>query len=239
MPLPGAPCGAFRACLPPWQWSRTSSPVRVAASPASPAALTDAAVLPEAKDYAELRQKFDWTHVLPEYFNIGWSCCDRHALAPASRSRPAIIHHLHSGKSRTVTFGELKESSDKLANAMVHGLNLTKGDRVGILMPQRPETALAHMATYKSACIAVPLFTLFGLDALQFRLQNSGCKVRSTAPPGRHTCHTRACLSGHALHTSHMRTHTLSWSLAALLAARDVGTAEFTRNDRTHLATSI
>lgn len=168
------------------QWSRgaCAGGVRCLSRLPPPAAVEphELAVLPEARDYAELRQKFDWAPVLPEYFNIAWSCCDRHALAPASRARPAIVHHLHSGKSRTVTFGELKESSDRLANALVHGLGLSKGDRVGILMPQRPETALAHMATYKAACIAVPLFTLFGLDALQFRLQNSGCKVLFVEP---------------------------------------------------------
>ena len=44
---------------------------------------------------------------------------------------------------------------------------------MGILLPQCPETAIAHVAIYKLGGIAIPLFTLFGPDALEYRLGNS------------------------------------------------------------------
>ena len=50
----------------------------------------------------------------------------------------------------------------------------------GILLPQAPETAIAHVAAYKAGLIAVPLFTLFGEDALEFRLADSGAKALVT-----------------------------------------------------------
>ena len=138
-------------------------------------------MLSKGDSYEEIVAKLDWAKIVPTNYNIAYSACDRHALASGSAQKPAIIHQLHSDKVNVITFGDLKEQSDRLGNALIHGLNMGKGDRVGILLPQRPETAVIHMATYKAACIAVPLFTLFGLEALQFRLQNSGCKVRQRA----------------------------------------------------------
>ena len=41
---------------------------------------------------------------------------------------------------------------------------------MGIALPQRPETAVAHIAVYKLGAIAVPLSTRFGPDAMAVRL---------------------------------------------------------------------
>ena len=46
-----------------------------------------------------------------------------------------------------------------------------------IVLPQCPKAALSHIAVYKIGGIAVPLFTLFGPDALEYRLGNSGAKA--------------------------------------------------------------
>jgi acetyl-CoA synthetase len=53
-----------------------------------------------------------------------------------------------------------------------HGV--ARGDRVAILLPQAPEVAAAHIAIYKLGAVALPLAVLFGIDALRYRLQNSG-----------------------------------------------------------------
>ncbi len=55
-----------------------------------------------------------------------------------------------------------------------------RGDRVGILLPQSPETAIAHVAAYKSALVAIPLFVLFGEEALDYRLGDSGATALVT-----------------------------------------------------------
>ncbi|HEX6118250.1 MAG TPA: acyl-CoA synthetase, partial [Dongiaceae bacterium] len=56
--------------------------------------------------------------------------------------------------------------------------------RVAILLPQAPETAAGHIAIYKLGAIAVPLFVLFGPEALQYRLENSGAKAVITNADG-------------------------------------------------------
>ena len=65
----------------------------------------------------------------------------------------------------------------------MQNFGLHRGDRVGILLPQCPETALSHIALYKLGAIAVPLFTLFGPEALEYRLGNSGARAVITDGP--------------------------------------------------------
>ncbi len=59
-----------------------------------------------------------------------------------------------------------------------------RGDRVAILLPQRAETALAHFAAWRLGAITVPLFTLFGPDALAYRLADSGARLLLTDAAG-------------------------------------------------------
>ena len=59
-------------------------------------------------------------------------------------------------------------------------LGLRPGDRVAVVLPQGPETAIAHVGAYKAGLIAMPLATRFGGDALRFRLSDSGARVAIT-----------------------------------------------------------
>ena len=68
--------------------------------------------------------------------------------------------------SGTISFAELTALSNRFANALT-ALGLRRGDRMGVLLQQCPEAAVAHIAAYKAGLIAVPLFVLFGEDALQ------------------------------------------------------------------------
>ncbi len=63
---------------------------------------------------------------------------------------------------------------------------ISRGDRVALLLPQSFETVIAHVAIYKLGAIAVPLALLFGVEALEYRLQTAGVKA------GRHQCRRRA-----------------------------------------------
>jgi len=60
------------------------------------------------------------------------------------------------------------------------GDGVTAGDRVAILLPQRRETAIGHLAALKAGCVTLPLFTLFGPEALLHRLRDSGARVLVT-----------------------------------------------------------
>lgn len=68
-----------------------------------------------------------------------------------------------------------------MANAL-RGLGIGRMDRVGVLLGQRPETLISHLAIFKLGAVSMPLFTLFGPDALEYRLNDSAAKVIITDP---------------------------------------------------------
>jgi acetyl-CoA synthetase len=112
--------------------------------------------------YEELYEGFRWQ--VPARVNLGVDMCERHP-------RDAVAILVTDGRevTRRVTFGELSDDSNRLANALL-AKRIGAGDRVGIALPQRPETAVAHIAVYKLGAIAVPLSTRFGPDAMAVRL---------------------------------------------------------------------
>ena len=136
-------------------------------------------MLPDAKTYEELIERFRWE--IPEHYNIGVDVCDRWAAAEPDRL--ALVFVESDGQSHEVSYGQLRAQSNQLANLLVAN-GLKQGDRVGLLLPQALETAFAHIAAYKAGAIAVPLFTLFGPEALEYRLANSGARIAITNAEG-------------------------------------------------------
>ncbi len=122
------------------------------------------------RPYAEGRRTFRW-HI-PSPYNIGVDVCDR--WAAQEPDRVAILCEADTGAKRSYTYGELREASNRLANAL-SACGVGRGDRVAVILHQRMETAAAHIAVYKLGAIAVPLTRMFGPDALAYRLENSGC----------------------------------------------------------------
>jgi acetyl-CoA synthetase len=127
-------------------------------------------MLQKADTYQEVYDSFRWS--IPQHYNIALDACDRWA----DSGRLALIYLDEAGQVVRYSFADLKELSNRLANALA-AKGVGKGDRLGILLPQCPETGLAHLAAYKLGAIAVPLFTLFGPEALEYRLADSGAKV--------------------------------------------------------------
>jgi acetyl-CoA synthetase len=56
-------------------------------------------------------------------------------------------------------------------------MGVARGDRVALILPQRPETVITYLACFQMGAIAVPLSFLFGPDALEYRLADSGAKT--------------------------------------------------------------
>src|SRR5207302_321132 len=87
---------------------------------------------------------FRWQ--IPERFNMGADVSDRHGAAIA------LIEIEPSGKTRELTFDAISALSNRLANVLV-ARGLERGDRIAILLPQRHETAVAHVpAQGRAAC---------------------------------------------------------------------------------------
>ncbi|MGA2566223.1 MAG: AMP-binding protein, partial [Pseudolabrys sp.] len=136
-------------------------------------------VLPDLNNYDDICRQFCWQ--VPARYNIGVDVCDRWAAREPGRL--AILNVRPDGGEDAVSYGVLRETSNRLANVLrAHGV--ARGDRVAILLPQTPEVAAAHIAIYKLGAVALPLAVLFGIDALSYRLQNSGAKALLTNAQG-------------------------------------------------------
>ncbi|KQT76585.1 AMP-dependent synthetase [Methylobacterium sp. Leaf465] len=135
-------------------------------------------MLRSAPDYAGLVAGFAWD--IPERFNIGVDVCDRWALRAPDR---VAIQELVGARVSDVTFGHLKDRSDRLA-AGLRARGVVPGDRVGVLLPQSAAVVIAHAAAYKLGAIALPLAGLFGPDALRYRLADAGARVLITDAAG-------------------------------------------------------
>jgi acetyl-CoA synthetase len=114
---------------------------------------------------------FAWD--IPEHYNIGVDVCDKWATEP---TRVALIHKPPLGNNVEYTFSEICRLSNQAVNLMLSA-GLMRHDRVAVLLPQMPQTAIAHVAIYKMGAIAVPLFSLFGTEALEYRLRDSGARA--------------------------------------------------------------
>src|SRR6266851_4801849 len=119
-------------------------------------------------DYRTLVREFSWN--IPAHFNIGCATVER---APADSL--ALIEVNADGARRDWSFGEVLATANRLANGL-KSLGAVRSDRVGILLAQSAACALSHLAAYRAGLIAVPLFSLLGPEALEYRLSDSGAR---------------------------------------------------------------
>src|SRR5712692_2087744 len=123
-------------------------------------------MLPRASSYEEVVRRFRWQ--IPARYNIGVDVCDRQRGGAL-----ALIFLDERHREQRYSFADIRQLSNRFANVLgAHGLR--RGDRLAILLPQTPETGIAHIAAWKAGLVSVVPVTLFSEDALEFRLSNSG-----------------------------------------------------------------
>jgi acetyl-CoA synthetase len=136
-------------------------------------------MLPQGANYDEIVKAFRWS--VPTHYNMGVDACDKWAALEPDRL--AILHHRADGSADRWSYGRLSKAAHRLANVLT-AAGVRRGDRVAILLPQSPETALTHIAVYSMGAIALPLADLFGVEALSFRLADAGARVVVTNRAG-------------------------------------------------------
>ena len=127
-------------------------------------------MLPKILNYDRLYNTFNLN--IPLKFNIASATIDKFA----NTNRVALKNIKFNGELENLSFGFIQKKSNQLANAL-DNLNLNRNDRVGIILGQCPETLISHISCFKSGKISIPLFNLFGVEALKFRLNDSSASV--------------------------------------------------------------
>jgi acetyl-CoA synthetase len=126
--------------------------------------------------YDELYRSFRWE--IPARYNIARACCGQWA---EDRTRFALYWEDESGATAAYSFWDLQVAANRLSNALA-ALGVKRGDRVAILLPQRPETAIAYVAIFQMGAIALPLSHLFGPDALEYRMEHAEASIAIVEP---------------------------------------------------------
>src|SRR5829696_6720997 len=132
--------------------------------------------LHKASSFEELWGEVDFaTFPIPERFNLGVACLDEQD--PGARALTVVAK---DESSTDYTFGDVKDRSNRLANALTD-LGVRRGDVVAIVNPASLETAVAFMAIFRMGAVALPMSSLFGPDALAYRLGNSEARAVITS----------------------------------------------------------
>ncbi|MFB6170468.1 MAG: AMP-binding protein [Haloarculaceae archaeon] len=121
--------------------------------------------------YDRAREEFEWN--LPDDYNAAHDFVRKHEDPKGS---VALFQAYPDGRRETWTFHDLDVRSNQVAHAL-ESVGVGRGDRVAVCVPQKPANLLTHLAAWKLGAITMPLSVLFGPDALEYRLRDSGASV--------------------------------------------------------------
>ncbi len=119
-----------------------------------------------------------WEWDVPEHFNIGVACTDRH-IGTAQQNHIAMIVEDDTLGTATITFAELAQKTDQFAQAL-HDLGVKPGDRVLIRLPNSLDYPIAFLGAMKMGAISVPTSTLLTAEEVAYLAKDSGAQVLVT-----------------------------------------------------------
>ncbi|MDO5770420.1 MAG: AMP-binding protein, partial [Psychrobacter sp.] len=143
-------------------------------------------------DYHDYCQRFDMDTLMSEIFgecledsrNAYQACCGRH-VRDGKGDKVALVHEDIRGKVSKLTFDELAKQSAQVAN-LLKSYGITAGDRVATMLPRTPELLVIVLGVWRIGAIYQPLFTAFGIEAIEYRLDKAHTKVVFTDAANRH-----------------------------------------------------
>lgn len=111
--------------------------------------------------------------------NVSNQCIDRHLDKKADQN--AIIFEGDKGDVEHITYAQLSERTNKMANLLKNEFGIKKGDRVVLYMPMIPEAAYAMLACTRLGAIHSIVFGGFSSEALKDRIEDAEAKIVITA----------------------------------------------------------
>jgi len=111
--------------------------------------------------------------------NVSNQCIDRHLSTKADKT--AILFEGDRGDVEHITYAQLSQRVNKMANLLKNEFGITKGDRVVLYMPMIPEAAYAMLACARIGAIHSIVFGGFSAEALKDRIEDAQAKIVITA----------------------------------------------------------
>ena len=115
--------------------------------------------------------------------NASHNCLDRHVEADRG-DRVAFHWHGEEGEERDVTYAELLDQTQRLANVLKER-GIEAGDVVGIYLPMIPEVAVAMLACARIGAVHNVVFGGFSPDSVRDRMEFSEAKALITVDQAR------------------------------------------------------
>ena len=125
----------------------------------------------DGESYEDARSEFSWD--LPDDYNLARDFLRKHERTD---EQVALYQAYPDGRHETYTFDDLDRRSNRLANGLKR-IGVEQGDRVAVVVPQKPANPLTHLACWKLGAVSLPLSVLFGEQSLRHRLDDSGAKA--------------------------------------------------------------
>src|SRR3974390_656199 len=97
-------------------------------------------------------------------------------FAALDRNLEKMMLHREAGKWVPISSREFGKSVACIAGALA-SWGIRRGDRVAILGENRPEWAIADIASLLLGAVTVPLYTTLTADQTAFVLNDAGCRV--------------------------------------------------------------
>ena len=98
-------------------------------------------------------------------------------VSDAARTQPDKAALLFKGA--TITYGELERASDACASAFA-ALGITRGDRIGLLLPNCPQFFIAELGAWKLGAIAAPMSPIYTEHELEGPIREHGIETLVT-----------------------------------------------------------
>lgn len=108
--------------------------------------------------------------------NVALNCLDRHRDTPTWDRVYLVWEGEDQRAQRSLTYRQFDAEVCRLAGALKE-LGVGQGDRVGLYMPNLPETFIAFFAVMKIGAVVMPLFSGFGPQPLVARLNDGEARV--------------------------------------------------------------
>jgi len=125
----------------------------------------------------------EWNSPFAKWFVGGKINASYNALDIQKQDKVAIFWEGENDERRVVTYGELLDSVQRLANGL-KSLGVQKGDRITIYLPMVPELIISIMACSRIGAIHTIIFSGFSAQSIKDRVVDSQSKLIITADGG-------------------------------------------------------